>query len=145
MSEKKAGEEKIIEEKAIEEKASEEKTSEEKVTAENITQKQSISTKVAKMGLMIAIACIVGLLKFPIIPSVGFLTYDFADVPCLITSFAFGPVAGFIAIAIVAAMEAFVLGGDGIYGFLMHLVASGSFIVIAGLIYKQKRPRKELL
>ena len=41
-----------------------------------------------------AIACVLGLFRFPILPMVSFLTYDFADIPIVISAFAFGPVAG---------------------------------------------------
>ena len=47
------------------------------------------SQQLVKMAMMAALACVVGLIRFPLIPAVSFLTYDFADIPILITTFAF--------------------------------------------------------
>ena len=43
------------------------------------------SQQLVKMAMMAALACVVGLIRFPLIPAVSFLTYDFADIPILIT------------------------------------------------------------
>ena len=108
--------------------------------------KQKMSTdKLAKMGMMVALACVLGFVRFPIIPAVGFLTYDFADIPIIITAFAYGPAAGFIVTTIVCAIQAFLLGGDGIYGFIMHLLSSGIFVLIAASVYKRNKTKKQAI
>ena len=111
---------------------------------ENLNQnKQRISTdKIAKMGLMSALACVMGFVRFPIIPAVGFLTYDFADIPIIITAFAYGPMPGILVTAVVSAIQAFLLGGDGMYGFLMHLLASGVFVLVSASYYKNRKTKK---
>jgi len=43
---------------------------------------------------------------------------------------------------IVSFIQAFVLGGDGLIGFFMHFVATGTFVVVAGYIYKKNKTRK---
>jgi riboflavin transporter FmnP len=68
--------------------------------------------------------------------------YDPADVPIFITAFAFGPIPGLIVTFIVSFIQAFMMGGDGLYGFLMHFVATGAFAVIAGAIYRKHKTRK---
>ena len=103
---------------------------------------QSNTTRLAKMGMMAAIACIFGLVRFPIIPVVAFLTYDFADIPIVISSFAFGPVAGIMVAAVVSFIQAFLLGGDAIYGFIMHMLSTGVFVLVSGLIYKKHKTKK---
>ena len=109
-------------------------------------QRQKISTaQLAKMGMMIALACVMGFVRFPIIPAVSFLTYDFADIPIIITAFAYGPVAGFLVTAVVCGIQAFLLGGDGIYGFIMHLLASGIFVLIAAAFYKKNKTKKRAI
>ena len=92
--------------------------------------------------MMSAVACILGLIRFPLIPAVNFLTYDFADIPLLISAFAYGPVPGLLAAAVVCFIQAFMLGGDGIYGFIMHFISSGAFIIIAATIYKKHKSKK---
>lgn len=111
--------------------------------AENLNGGNKYSTKlIAKMGMMAAIACILGLIRFPILPMVSFLTYDFADIPIIVSAFAFGPAAGIIITFIVSFIQAFLLGGDQVYGFIMHVIASGTFVLVASLIYKSNKTRK---
>ncbi|MCQ2547583.1 MAG: ECF transporter S component [Clostridia bacterium] len=108
-------------------------------------EKKYSTQKLAKMGMMTAIAVVLGFVKFPIIPTVSFLTYDFADIPILITSFAYGPLAGCIILTIVSFIQAFLLGGDGIYGFVMHMLASGAFIIIAGNMYEAGKSKQRAI
>lgn len=107
----------------------------------NTTKKFSVKP-IAKMGMMAAIACVLGLFRFPILPMVPFLTYDFADIPIIISAFAFGPVAGLLITVVVSFIQAFLLGGDQLYGFIMHILASGAFVIVASLIYKGHKTKK---
>ena len=107
----------------------------------NTTNKISVKL-IAKMGMMAAIACVLGLFRFPILPMVPFLTYDFADIPIIISAFAFGPVAGLMITVVVSFIQAFLLGGDQLYGFIMHILASGAFVIVASLIYKGHKTKK---
>ena len=55
------------------------------------------TVKLVKMGAMVAVSVIlVYLIHFPIFPAVAFLEYDPADIPILIGTFAFGPLAGLV-------------------------------------------------
>ena len=107
----------------------------------NTTKKFSVKL-IAKMGMMAVIACVLGLFRFPILPMVPFLTYDFADIPIIISAFAFGPVAGLLITVVVSFIQAFLLGGDQLYGFIMHILASGAFVIVASLIYKGHKTKK---
>ena len=78
------------------------------------------SQQLVKMAMMAALACVVGLIRFPLIPAVSFLTYDFADIPILITTFAFGPASGLLVLTVVSFIQAFLMGGDGFYGLHVH-------------------------
>ncbi|MCQ2546628.1 MAG: ECF transporter S component [Clostridia bacterium] len=108
----------------------------------NTTENKISAKMIAKMGMMAAIACVFGLFRFPILPMVPFLTYDFADIPIIISAFAFGPVAGILITFVVSFIQAFLLGGDQLYGFIMHILASGTFVLIASLIYKARKSKK---
>ena len=105
----------------------------------NTTKKFSVKL-IAKMGMMAAIACVLGLFRFPILPMVPFLTYDFADIPIIISAFAFGPVAGLLITVVVSFIQAFLLVGDQLYGFI--ILASGAFVIVASLIYKGHKTKK---
>ena len=95
------------------------------------------------MGILAAIAIVlVVIVHFPIFPAVSFLEYDPADVPILLGTFAMGPAQGLLIIAVVAIIQAFGLGGNGIYGALMHIIATGTYVLVAGLIYKHKKTKK---
>lgn len=105
---------------------------------------KKISTaRLSKLAMMIAISCVLVLLIRIPYPPAPFLQYDPADIPIYITTFAFGPVAGLVVTVIVSAIQAFLLGGDGIYGFIMHVLATGLFVIVAGCIYRHKKSKKE--
>jgi len=110
---------------------------------ENLNNGNKYSAKlIAKMGMMAAIACVLGLIRFPLLPMVPFLTYDFADIPIIVSAFAFGPVAGILITLIVSFIQAFLLGGDQLYGFIMHVISSGAFVLIASIIYNRNKTKK---
>jgi riboflavin transporter FmnP len=81
------------------------------------------------------------LIRIPF-PPAPFLVYDPADIPIYITAFAFGPIAGILVTLVVSFIQAFVLGGDGIYGFIMHFIATGAFAVIIGSLYMRSKTKK---
>ena len=62
---------------------------------QNMNGSKMSTTRLAKMGMLVAISIVlVMLIHFPIIPAVAFLEYDPADIPILLGTFAFGPAAG---------------------------------------------------
>ena len=108
----------------------------------NLNNQKMKSDRLVKMAMMAAVACVLGFIRFPLIPAVSFLTYDLADIPIIITTFAFGPAAGMLALTVVSAIQAFLLGGDSVYGFIMHMSGSGAFLMIAGCIYRKHKTKK---
>lgn len=101
------------------------------------------TARLAKLALLAAISCVLMLLIRIPFPPAPFLVYDPADIPIYITTFAFGPVSGLIVTVVVSFIQAFVLGGDGVYGFVMHVLATGLFAVVAGSMYRHKKSKKE--
>lgn len=105
---------------------------------------KKISTiKLAKMAMMVAISCVLVLLIRIPYPPAPFLQYDPADIPIFITTFAFGPIAGLFVTIVVSFIQAFALAGNGLYGFLMHVLATGAFVIVAGLLYRHKKSKRE--
>lgn len=98
--------------------------------------------KLVKMAMLSAISLVLVLLVRIPFPPAPFLVYDPADVPIFISGFAFGPLAGLMITVVVSFIQAFALGGDGIVGFAMHVFATGSFVIVAGLLYKSNKTRK---
>lgn len=99
-------------------------------------------TKLAMLGTVSLVLVLLIRIPFPPAP---FLVYDPADVPIFISAFAFGPVSGLLLTLVVSFIQAFALGGDGIIGFFMHLVATGAFVLVAGFIYRKHKTKKYAL
>lgn len=107
-----------------------------------MSEKSARIKKLVLLAMFTAIAAVlITLVHFPLFPSAAFLQYDPADVPILIAAFAFGPVAGLIVTVLASFIQAFFLGGDGIYGFLMHVIATGILVMVASTIYRKFHTR----
>jgi len=95
--------------------------------------------KMVRMAILSALSIVLLLVtRFPIIPAAPYLKYEAADVPILVGTFMFGPLSGLIMTFIVAFLQAvFFDAGDGWVGFVMHMIATGTFVLVAGLIYRR--------
>jgi riboflavin transporter FmnP len=103
------------------------------------------TARITRIAMLAAISLVLVLLIRIPFPPAPFLVYDPADVPIFIATFAFGPLTGIILTLIVSFIQAFVLGGDGIIGFFMHVVSTGAFVLVAGHIYKRKKTKKRAI
>lgn len=93
--------------------------------------------KMATMAVLAALSIVLMLLiKFPIIPAAPYLIYEPADVPIFIGTFLFGPFAGLLITVVVSGIQA-LMSPDGWVGFVMHVTATGAFVIAAGIIYKK--------
>ena len=95
------------------------------------------------MAMLIALSIVLVLLiNFPLLPAVPFMKYDPADIPILIGTFLFGTIGGLILTAIVAVIQGLFISSDGgLIGIIMHFLATGSFVLIAGTIYQKTRTK----
>ncbi|HZX46774.1 MAG TPA: ECF transporter S component, partial [Clostridia bacterium] len=95
--------------------------------------------KIVKLALLSALSILLMLvIRFPIIPSAPFLEYEPGDVPALIGAFLYGPGAGLLITAAVSLFQATtVSAGSGWIGAIMHMVATGTMVLVAGLIYRK--------
>ena len=102
--------------------------------------KKQQTLKMVFIALFCALSIVlVYFIHFPIFPSAPFLEYDPADVMIFICTFLFGPLAGCICTIVVSFLQWFLVSPQsGWYGFVMHIIATGSFVLVAGLIYKFK-------
>lgn len=109
----------------------------------NAVMNKKKTMKMAKLGAMVAISvAMVYLVHFPIFPAVPFLEYDPADISILIGTFAFGPTAGLVLTVVTAVVQGLtVSAGSGLYGILMHMIATGVLVVVSGTIYNRKKTR----
>ena len=110
----------------------------------HITAGRNKTVRLAKMGMLVAISVVlVYFIHFPIFPAVAFLEYDPADIPILIGTFAFGPVAGVLLAIVTSVIQGVtVSAASGVYGILMHVIATSTMVLVAGIIYKKNKTRK---
>ena len=102
------------------------------------------TVRLAKMGMLVAISVVlVYFIHFPIFPAVAFLEYEPADIPILIGTFAFGPVAGVLLTIVTSVVQGVtVSAASGAYGIIMHIIATSVLVIVAGVIYKFNKTRK---
>ncbi len=74
------------------------------------------------------------LVRIPLVPSVPFLVFDFADVPLTLLGVVIGPMWGILATVVAALMQGILLSADGLFGALMHCVASGAYLLTVCLV-----------
>lgn len=108
---------------------------------------QKSTNKLAKMGVLAAISIVlVSIVHIPFIAPVSFLEYDPADIPILLGTFALGPWAGLILTIVTSVIQGLtVSAGSGLYGIIMHIIATGANCVVAGSIYFKKKNKKRAI
>ena len=105
-----------------------------------MTNSKAFTRKLSILALLSAIAFILAsLIRIPLVPAVGFLTYEPKDVVIVIAGFIFGPFASLSMITVIALLEGFVTGALSPIGIPMNFVASVSFCCTAAAIYKKWR------
>ena len=100
--------------------------------------------KLTVTAMLVAVSVVlVWLVHFPLFPTAAFLEYDPADIPILIGTFAYGPVAGILLTIAASAIQALTVSAQsGLYGFLMHVISTSLLSVTAGIIYRSNHSRK---
>ena len=107
-------------------------------TAGNKTRKLTTLAMLAALAIIL-----VAFIHFPLIPAAPFLEYDPADIPILIGSFVYGPWVGLGLTAVVSILQGVtVSAASGPIGIIMHLLATGSCVTAAGLVYRRWHTRK---
>ncbi|MEA5004236.1 MAG: ECF transporter S component [Christensenella sp.] len=114
-------------------------------TLENKSKPKLTTRNITSLAIMAALSIVlVYMVRIPMF--LPFLEYDPADIPIFITAFAFGPVAGLILTVIVSVLQGLtVSASSGIIGIVMHILATGSFVLVAGNIYRRSKTRKNAI
>ena len=96
------------------------------------------------MAMLVAVSVVLlYLVRFPLFPAAAFLEYDPADIPILIGTFLFGPTAGLMLTIVASVIQGLtVSAGSGFIGIIMHILATGSMVLVAGNIYRVRHDRK---
>ena len=102
--------------------------------------------KLATLAMLAAISIALVLTIHIPFPPLPFLEYDPADIPILISTFLFGPWAGLAVTVVVSGVQALTVSSmSGWVGPIMHVVATGSFVLVAGFLYRRNKTRKGAL
>lgn len=93
-------------------------------------------------GVLTAVAFMAVLIG-KIVPNVaGFLSYDPKDAVIAISGFIYGPVTALIITVLVSLVEMFTISTTGLYGLIMNIFSTASFVLPAVLVYKSMRSMK---
>lgn len=102
----------------------------------------------AQKAMLLALAVVMMLVvRFPLLPSAGFLEYDMGDIPVIIATLFFGIPTGLLILAAEALVQSLTVSASSSWeGFVMHVLATGLFLVITYVFLKigQKNERKKL-
>jgi riboflavin transporter FmnP len=103
-----------------------------------LVNQKSMTLRITTLGMLAALSiALVFMMQVPIIPMAPYLKYDMADIPILIGTLFFGPVAGLILTVLVAFIQGITVSADGgPIGIIMHICATGTFVIVVGLLHK---------
>ena len=102
--------------------------------------------KLAMIGMFSAIAMILHVLDFPIFFAPGFYKMDFSELPILVGSFAFGPVAGVMMEFVKILLKLCIKGTSTAFiGDLANFVVGCSLIIPASAVYSFKKTKKSAI
>ena len=105
------------------------------------TRKLTLCAILSALSVILAV-----LIHFPLFPAAAFLEYDPADIPIFISSFALGPVLGIVTTVITSVVQGTtVSAASGIAGIIMHIISTGSFVLVSGLYYKKRKTKTAAL
>jgi len=93
--------------------------------------------KIKKLTALAVFAALAYAVHFVHVP-VSFLNLDFKDVVMTVAGMYFGPVSGLIVAILVPLLE-FPTSETGVYGLIMNLLSSVTFVFVASIIYRFKR------
>ena len=69
----------------------------------------------------------------------AFLSFELKDAVMTIGAMFFGPLAGLVTVVITCLLEFVTISGTGVYGLIMNVLASITFVCLGSLIYTKKR------
>lgn len=102
--------------------------------------------KLAMIGMFSAIAMILHVLDFPIFFAPGFYKMDFSELPILVGSFAFGPVAGVMMEFVKILLKLCIKGTSTAFiGDLANFVVGCILIIPASAVYSFKKTKKSAI
>lgn len=103
----------------------------------------SITKKISVTAMFIALSYVLALvahfLHLAPFAAVSFLTYDPKDILICIAGFILGPISALIISVGVSFIEMITISSTGLYGFIMNIISTCSFVIPACLLYKSRK------
>ena len=99
------------------------------------------TNKLIKISLLSTIALVLMYIDFPLFIFPEWLKIDLSDVPALLGSFGFGPIAG-ITIEFIKNFLYFFVKGSSPAGVLANFIVGSALVLPAGLIYYKRKSKK---
>lgn len=98
--------------------------------------------RIAYLGIGTALTvALILILRVPMF--LPFLEYDPGDIPIYFCTYLFGPLSGFIMTVAASVIQGVtVSASSGWIGILMHIFATGTFVLVSGAIYRRGRNEK---
>lgn len=94
------------------------------------------------IGLFGALSTVLMLFKVPVFFAPGFMKLDLAELPAIIGSFMFGPVAGICIVCVKLLLNLIINGSDSMYvGELSNLLLSATYVLCASVPYSRKKTK----
>lgn len=117
------------------------------ICKKNQVSERILSTrKIAMIGVFSAIAAALHILDFPIFFAPEFYKLDFSELPALIGTFAFGPVAGIMIEFCKILLKLMVKGTSTAFvGDLANFVIGCSFVLPASILYLYRKTKKNAI
>ena len=113
---------------------------------DGITERILTTRKIAMIGLFSALAVILHVLDFPVPFAPPFYKLDFSEIPALLGTFAFGPVAGVMIEFCKILLKLLIKGTSTAFvGDLANFVIGCSFILPASILYMFKKTKKRAI
>lgn len=110
------------------------------------TEKMLSTRKMAMVGVFSATAVVLYVLDFPVPFAPPFYKLDFSEIPVLVGSFAFGPVAGVMIEFVKILLKLLLKGTDTAFvGDLANFMVGCSFILPASFLYQFKKSKKNAI
>lgn len=100
--------------------------------------KQNTTYMIKRLTALAMLAALAYVIHFVHIP-VGFLNLDFKDVIMTVCGMYFGPLSGLAVAVLVPLLEFLTVSETGVYGLIMNLLSSVTFVGIASLVYRFKK------
>ena len=99
------------------------------------------STKqLVTIGLLAALSYVLMLIHLPF-KYLGFLEFEFSDIPAVIAALAYGPVAGVVVELIKNLVKALTASTTGMVGELANFLISSAFIIPVGILHKMRKAK----